>query len=38
MRQKRYKRIYESLEDIVYQDIQLMIDANPFLKGKVKAD
>jgi hypothetical protein len=38
MRHKRYKRIYESLEDIVYQDIQLMIDANPFLKGKVKAD
>ena len=34
----RYLRIFENLEEGVYQEIQSMIDNNQFLKGKVKAD
>lgn len=30
-------RIFESLEDSAYQEIQKLIDANQFLKGKIKA-
>lgn len=31
-------RLFESLDETIYQEIQNMIDANQFLKGKIKAD
>ena len=34
----RYLKLFENLEENVYQEIQSMIDGNQFLKGKVKAD
>ena len=34
----RYLKLFENLEEGVYQEIQSMIDNNQFLKGKVKAD
>lgn len=30
--------IFESMDETMYQEIQKMIDANQFLKGKIKAD
>lgn len=32
------KRIYENFDQVIFDQIQMMIDANQFLKGKVKAD
>lgn len=34
----KYLKVFENLEEGVYQEIQSMIDGNSFLKGKVKAD
>lgn len=34
----KYLKVFENLEEGVYQEIQSMIDGNDFLKGKVKAD
>ena len=34
----KYLRLFEDLNETLYQEIQNMIDNNQFLKGKVKAD
>ena len=34
----KYIKIFEDLNETLYQEIQNMIDNNQFLKGKVKAD
>ena len=34
----KYIKMFEDLNETLYQEIQNMIDNNQFLKGKVKAD
>lgn len=34
----KYIKMFENLDETIYQEIQKMIDENQFLKGKVKAD
>ena len=34
----KYLRLFEDLNETLYQEIQNMIENNQFLKGKLKAD
>ena len=34
----KHIKLFENIEETLYAEIQSMIDANQFLKGKVKAD